>query len=338
MGLFTRLFRARPNQDAPIGAHTLPLASSSMAWRADATFPIPDWDRVEPPLDADLDAFWRSAARAWLDGLASSLSSRSPSYELAESPNFMLLAALPRPGQRLVLHGAEASRKRLLEALKGVARDDGYGKTIILVLDSQQTYYDYVSNYYGGEPDDGELSLSSGMFIDDGYGHFAFVANDDMRSLDPTITHELTHALVRHLPLPAWLNEGIAVNMERRQHPPSSLHTVGELHEMQRAFWNANTIQEFWSGKSWLRSDDGNMLSYELAATFVSLAARDWDAFRLFVNDATLVDAGNDAAGRHLGHGVAAFATSLLGPGPWEPDPPRWLAGVECGQFGPRRR
>ena len=335
-GLLARLFRRRaPDDDAPVGAPTPPLVSSSMAWRADATSPIPDWDRIEPPADADPDAFWGSAARAWLDALASSLSARAPGYEIAESPHFMLLAALPRRVQRLVLRATEATRRRVLEALDGIALDDGHGKTVLLVLDSQQSYYDYVSNYHATE--EGELALSGGMFIDAGYGHFAFVANDDMRSVDPTITHELTHALVRHLPLPAWLNEGIAVNMERRLHPPSPLHTVGELHEMHRAFWNADTIQELWSGKSWLRPDDGNMLSYELAATFVSLAARDWDAFRAFVNDASLVDAGDAAAQRHLGHGVAAFATSFLGPGPWQPEPSRWHGGVERGQFSPRR-
>jgi hypothetical protein len=55
---------------------------------------------------------------------------------------------------------------------------------------------------------------------------------------------------------------------------PSAHGAPAEVHEKHVAFWNETTIQEFWSGKSWRRPDDANMLSYELARTFISLAPR----------------------------------------------------------------
>ena len=61
-------------------------------------------------------------------------------------------------------------------------------------------------------------------------------------------------------------------------------------------FWGADEIQQFWSGKSFLRPDDGNMLSYDLARILVDQLSADWPRFATFVNDANLEDAGAGAA------------------------------------------
>jgi hypothetical protein len=99
------------------------------------------------------------------------------------------------------------------------------------------------------------------------------------------------------------------------------------------AFWNEATIQEFWSGKSWLRPDEGNMLSYDLAKIFVGLAAADFDAFRSFANAADVADSADAAALKHLGYPINNLAEAVLGEGPWKPKPELWKEGVERGQF-----
>ena len=181
-------------------------------------------------------------------------------------------------------------------------------------------------------PDADELALSSGVFINQGYGHFVFVA-EELERIEPVIAHEMTHSLLAHLPLPAWVNEGIAVNTERRLCPRSrNGFTAPELQSKFAEFWNAETIED-WSGKAWLRPDDGNSLSYELATTFIGLAARDWSTFAAFVNAADVADAGDAAAQSHLGYSVTRLAEAVLGPGDWKPDPTRWDEGVERGQF-----
>jgi hypothetical protein len=88
-----------------------------------------------------------------------------------------------------------------------------------------------------------------------------------------------------------------------------------------------------WWGKSWLRQDNGNMLSYDLATHFVSLAAQDFDAFRKFANAAKWEDAGVSAAREHLGYPVAHLAEAVLGEGPWQPSPEMWKEGIKKGQF-----
>lgn len=82
---------------------------------------------------------------------------------------------------------------------------------------------------------------------------------------------------------------------------------------MQRRFWREAEIQQFWSGESFQRTDDGNLLSYELARVLVEQMARDWTAFAEFVRHARRDDAGAASAIRHLGIDLGAAAAALTG-------------------------
>lgn len=310
------------------------LLDAPLLWRPDATHPIPDWEKIEAPGDAekrDLDEFWSAAAYTWLHALAAKLGDH---YTIAESDQFMVLSALAERPRQLALEYAEKTRKRVLQLLDGIASDDGFGKFVMMVFKDQDTYYEYITNYYADAPAADELALSSGMYINHGYGHFVFV-EEDLDRVEPVIAHELTHSLLAHLPLPAWVNEGIAVNTERRLCPGSSSGlTPDELQGQFAQFWNASTIQEFWSGKAWLRPDEGSRLSYELATTFITLAAKDdWQRFSGFVSAAQVGDAAEKAARHYLGFSVANLAEAVLGPGDWSPKPSQWNEGTERGQF-----
>lgn len=323
---------AAPGDNAPDdNAPALPRAALNL--REDVTWPVPDWAQVTAPEGAEaaaLDAFWSSAARGWLLSLRQHL---GESYRLQESEHFMLLGPLPDRALRLTLDYAERARRQILTLLQGIARDDGDGKIVILVLEDADRYYSYVSTYAPEMPPDQDaLALSGGMFIQHGYGHFVFVA-DAMDRMEPVIAHELTHGLLTHLPLPAWLNEGIAVNTERRIAPLAVPPTAADLPARQQAFWNAQTIQQFWSGRSWLRPDEGNELSYALSTTFVHVLAQDWAAFVCFANAASYVDAGQAAAVAELSFPLDHLAQVVLGEGDWTPDPARWTVGTERGQF-----
>jgi hypothetical protein len=173
------------------------------------------------------------------------------------------------------------------------------------------------------------------MFINAGYGHFVCVQSD-MRAIEPIIAHELTHMLVMHLPIPAWLNEGLAVNTERIVSEPGGWgYTPQEMREMHARFWNESTIQEFWSGKSFLRTDDGNLLSYDLARQLVTVLSQDRARFVAFVNAADRQDGGQAAASEHMGAELEMAVTVLLGEGAWRPAPEVWTHDTERGGFAP---
>ncbi|HEY8357256.1 MAG TPA: hypothetical protein VIL30_07305, partial [Ramlibacter sp.] len=234
---------------APGGEPSVPL-HAQVAWREGASPPIPDWDRQSWPTDADDETLHRHAnglAAAWLDATAESL---AVPHRRAESDRFMLLSPWEARPARVLLDYLERSRKRVLATLPEIASDQGHGKTVVMVFDDEDSYYRYVANY-GAQSDEPE-AFSSGMFIDAGYGHFVFVQGP-FEHMEPVVVHELTHCLVRHRPSPAWLNEGLAVNTEQRFTSQRSRYRTNELGYLFGRFWNAETIQEFWSGKSFLR-------------------------------------------------------------------------------------
>ncbi len=329
--MFSNFFRSKPadssTPDAPKALEKFPLHSSSAG-----RFVIPDWAHIGDSLAErltrdDPNVLWSSVASSWLDDLRIAL---GEAFRVDASAHFFLLSRNNAREAKVFLDYAEKTRKRILMLLEGIASDEGYGKSCVLVFANEDDYYEYVANYY---PDEGEFAFSSGMYINHGYGHFVCVETD-MNNIEPIIAHELTHMQLTHLPLPAWLNEGLAVNTEKILSPQfGSSHTLAEMYAKHRAFWNTQTIQEFWSGKSFLRADDGNMLSYDLARQLTTLLSQDRASFVKFANAADMIDGGQLAAQTHFGIGLELAAEKLLGSGDWQVHPTKWGDAPERGGF-----
>jgi len=297
--------------------------------------PVPDWPAVsawvaniaDPAAQAQA---WANAELGWLAHLQAAL---GPDYHLAQHEYAVLLSPLEPRVATATVEFMSKTLARIQRVLDGVAKAPAWGRDILLVFHDEDTYYQYVARYYA---DDGEFAFSSGMHVNFGCGHFA-TFQDELRSIEPVIAHEMTHSCLGHLDIPAWLNEGLAVNTERRLCPPlARQYTPAQLHWMHQQFWNPERIQEFWSGKSFLRPDEGNVLSYELARILVEQFAADWTAFRAFSLDANMDDAGHTAAARHLGvdlgHTVCALFEFEASP-EWAPRPQAWTTQPERGAF-----
>ena len=264
------------------------------------------WSDQIPSLD-DRKMAWTACERAWLQHFRLSL---GPQYWLAESSGSAVLSTLETNTANATLGYMDRTRKRILQVLDGIAQVPALGKDILIVFDDQENYYRYVSYYY---PEGGEFAFSGGMHVSSGCGHFVTV-KADLRSIEPVIAHEMTHGCVAHLPLPRWLDEGLAVNTERRladSGPP--LYTPQQMDEKHRAFWSDKEVQEFWSGESFFRADDGNLLSYDLARIMVEQMAKDWKRFKPFVLAADRADAGALAAREQHGVELDGYVCVLLG-------------------------
>lgn len=298
-------------------------------WLPDTSLSIPDWSAVAtlaPPdgaPDEQADAFWQLAATAWLTRMAKEL---DDTYRVAHSDHFALLAPLSARECQVTLDFAERVRRRILKTLPGVAASDGHGPIAVLLFDDPEDYYAYVDHYY---PSEGVFAMSSGMFVDAGYGHFVFMA-DDVSQMEPVLVHELTHALLRHLNLPRWLDEGAAVNMEKYlvphlADPRRNLYAAHEMAAKHAAFWNEHTIQEFWTGHSFLRPDDGNLLSYDLAERMTRLlSAEDYARYAALLQAARAGDGGIGALRDAFGLDPGDVAAEVLGAGPWQAQPSTW--------------
>jgi len=274
-------------------------------------YPIMDWTAAGRWVDAlagsDQASAWIAIERAWLLHLRDALGA---GFRLAESENCLLLSALVDNVANATLGFMERTLKRVVRTLDGIAQVTPEGKDILIVFDDEDAYYRYVSHAY---PDGGEFANSGGMYINGGCGHFVTVRRD-LSAIEPVIAYEMTHACLAHLPIPLWLNEGLAVNTEQRlTGVQGSMYTPQEMRGMHLAFWGEADIQEFWSGYSFQRLDDGNLLSYDLARILVAYMAKDWQAFRRFVLAANMADGGAAAAREHLGADLGELACALLG-------------------------
>ena len=309
-----------------------PLISAtdfSLVWDDKHSLPIPDWAACEPLETSshdDKSQHWNNAAASWLSSLGDSF---SEPLDLRESANFFALSALPARETEVLLDYAERALKRNLATLGDIASDAGHGKHVVMVLPSEDDYYHYVSEYY---PQDGEFAFSGGMYLQHGYGHFVF-CKGSMDAMEPTLVHELTHALVAHLPMPAWVNEGLAVNTERRWAPRPPQYQPHELARKHSRFWNDETMQQFWSGKSYLRPDDGNLLSYDLAQRLVALIGQDHERLTRFVYMSSSQDGGSQAALDVLGMTLGELTEEAIGAHFVAPDAGKWNHEVEKGWF-----
>jgi hypothetical protein len=309
-----------------------PLISAtdfSLVWDGKHTLPIPDWAASEPletSSHEDKNQYWNNAAASWLSKLGASF---SEPLDLRESANFFALSALPARETEVLLDYAERALKRNLATLGDIASDAGHGKHVVMVLPNEDDYYRYVSEYY---PQEGEFAFSGGMYLQHGYGHFVF-CKGSMDAMEPTLVHELTHALVSHLPLPAWVNEGLAVNTERRWAPRPPQYQPHELARKHSRFWNDETMQQFWSGKSYLRPDDGNLLSYDLAQRLIALIGQDHERLTRFVHQSSSQDAGSQAALEVLGMTLGELTEEAIGAQFVAPDAGLWNQEAEKGWF-----
>ena len=277
----------------------------------------PDWDEIAQNIGNDLNHEELHIERnkecnKWLESIAKEYGS---AYKIEESSSFLILSNQSERYIRVFSNFLERALRRILSNLEGIASDEGFGKHVALIFQDFDQYYEYIGMFF---PEDGKFGYSSGMYINDGYGHFAF-PSQDIDFAEPIAVHELTHVCLAHLPIPLWLNEGIAVLMEDVL-VGHHLFIDKELLESHQQYWNEDTIQSFWSGESFLATDEGQQLSYHLAHIVVRNICQNSMAFTKFCNGANYEDAGETAAQEFLGLSLTQIVGTFLGEGDWQPN------------------
>jgi hypothetical protein len=285
----------------------------------------PDWlalyERMKESQDEEhWDNIWTKLARRWLTKLHRNLGG---SYQCFETQNFLLVVDASRMVALDIGKFAENALKKIGELLIPAAQGEG-PPHVILAFSSEETYYDYISYFYG----DGESPMSSGVYLSgEGYPHFAFPIQK-YTSYRATIAHELTHACLSHLRLPLWLNEALAMRMEESMQVAFDSQINEEKIEKHFKFWNAETIQTFWSGESWKLVGDSNELSYSLATILWRKIEVDMEATReeigTYIEYAKSEDASEGSLRNVFEMGLEDLVADFLGDGDWAPKPGVW--------------
>lgn len=270
----------------------------------------------------------RRVVEQWLEHLRGDLGG---SYQVVESGDAMVLSDRSAEGARWLARYADQALGRIHEEL-GAAKWR-YVHPFILFSEADD-YYEYIARF----SPDGDQAQSGGVFITAGYPHIVLLSRD-ANDAASGIVHELSHHCLDHYNLPLWVNEGVAMTLEREMAPPSSgmegdqeaiwgaisswspPMLWDELAERHFAFWNEETIQTFWAGTSFHVAGDSNELSYNLAEVLLKLLCEEGEkgAFASFLQLARPEDAGHDAAQRIFHRGLGEVAGTFLGAGDWSP-------------------
>lgn len=292
------------------------------AWFPDLDgFPRPDWKTIRAWIRQNvasdrLDDAWQAIAREWLDRVRECL---GKSYVVTESTHFQLLSELNERQRRNILSFLEKARARILQQLGDIPLPKRHGKHVILRFTEEDDYYRYIS-YFDA---DGEYADSSGTFLSCGYMHIAYPHRERNNADRATLVHELTHNLLKSFPLPSWLNEALAMGFESDIAGFGRPPLTRELSDEHRAYWNRQTIQEFWRGFSFSQVDS-QKLAYSLSRVLLNLIATELRPppaqFRDFVLHANRQDSGQSAARDYLDVELSDLVATFLGPGDWAPE------------------
>lgn len=281
-------------------------------------FPRPNWETITEKISnsnihTGCNDLWSEIASIWVNKTKTALSA---GYAIYDSRNFLLLTAEPKDYAKSLLRFLEDALTRTLKSLNGIASDEGYGKHVVFIFNNLDQYYSYISYFY---PEEGEFASSGGVYLNKGYGHFVF-PHQEISCAESVASHELCHALLDHLQLPAWLDEGITVNIENMIMGTRAQVMDHVMINEHIDFWDKEKIQEFWSGESFSRPDEGQHLSYHLAQFLVQSLSKKYRSFKDFVLKAKYADGGESAANSVYDNSLGYLIEGLLGNGEWAPN------------------
>lgn len=285
----------------------------------------PDWSAITEIIESHIpesewNTAWETASRIWVERIRDKLGG---DYQIYETANFMILSEAPMRVIKDACRSYEDALKRILAGLEGVAADEGFGKHVVMMFASLDDYYGYLNYYYpeGESPMSGGVCLSS-----EGYVHFAFPTTD-YSSYRTVLVHELTHGCLNHLPIPSWLNEALAMRMEQVICGSDIFHLDQEIYDRHTAYWDAETIQQFWTGESWEIPGDSFELSYNLAQILWRKIESDIGApphiLLQFIAEAHYEDGGEAAFNAIFELSLGDLVMDFLGEGSWAPQPKR---------------
>ncbi len=318
---FTFLRRNRPAAPAhSLDDVDLDLERIFGAVKREEGYPRIDWPIVRQAAahfenHPALDQIWTELGAQWLDLLRQHLGQR---YQIFESEHVLLLSAQPSDEAQRFLEVADAAYARLQDLIAPSEEALGWGKHVIFMPMGIDAYYDYVSFYHPDE--DSNRGASAGMHIGRGYKHTVICGHTTGAYLR-TMAHELAHNMVSHLPLPLWLNEGLAQRAE---------DMIGEFRgpligrrgaRLQARYWSWFGLDRFWSGTSFFRRSS-QRLSYQLAnilfRNLIDHRSRRQNV-RAFLATAHRRDAGQAACLECFGCPLSVLVEEFLGEGDWDP-------------------
>ena len=202
----------RTTSPAPPPAQSVDAHTLDAALEFQNGFTRADWQLIAEIIEraapgGDETEAWTEAERHWVWRLREDLGGR---YEVEESTEFILLADAGKDFAVRLLRFADENVVSIRHHLGELAWRGHPGKQVLLLLSDEDDYYQYLSHFYDRDASPGSL----GVHIHRGLPHIVLKLTTELE-VAQTLAHELTHSCLVHLPIPVWLNEGIAMRLQR---------------------------------------------------------------------------------------------------------------------------
>ena len=270
----------------------------------------PRWEELYGPLETRFpehhEEVWWEVARFWVDRMHGYL---GPRFHLLESYDCLLLTCLPPRRAGFLLESTDEMLDRMRSLLGSSALESGtFGPHVVVCFDDYQELQDHLVEF---EPEEGESAAPAAVFIPGGCGHIAMFG-DDLRMVEPTLVHELTHALLWHRGLPLWFEEGVAQVLPQLVVRSHGLLVDKDLHRRQREGWTKHGLRGFWDGSAFRHPDQAEH-AYALAEVLVRSMLERKLNIAAFLANASWRDSGQKAGREHLKVEPALLARELFG-------------------------
>ncbi|MES2962421.1 MAG: hypothetical protein V4760_00930 [Bdellovibrionota bacterium] len=268
-----------------------------------------DWLRFYGFIDSNSIALepgaseWDALLETWLGCAARDLGGK---YQLSKSDNFFFLSAHSPDSAHTILKFAESALGSIEELVPEIRTQDKW-RLVLVQIHEAESYLNYSEYHSGGYA---VSTAAAGMFLPSaGYQHIV-MGPIEAPAIETTIAHELAHyCLAQHDP-PLWLDEGMAVTIERTLSGRQIMITREDMNA-HRALWSEENIKKFLDGTAFAEFDA--TLTYGLAEILVH-GILQTDRAKLFelVKASSREDGGNEAFLAHFGVDVRDMILGFL--------------------------
>jgi hypothetical protein len=288
--------------------------------------PRPDWLAILEWLDNIVVANDRNAAveqitAHWLRRLAQAL---GDGHVLHETEHYFCITTRDASTLKATVEVLDKAREYVLHTLGKAAGIRHVRKLIIMRLSSEDAVCTVWESVQTNSP------LAS-RFFTPGMWPRLFCAMRKTSDEHRHLVGGVIEHLLSYLSLPCWLLSALGQSL-RADLLGGRFAVLDETtYALHERCWNAQTIQEFWSGKTFYDSEWLG-LSSNLAAVLLDIIRRelhpDYAKVQRFIQTASYDDGGEAAAQRFFGISLGEIAGVFLGEDiDWTPRPTAWHRG-----------
>jgi hypothetical protein len=295
------------------------IPANLIAPHGNGPFPMAEWPAITAHINkqpqTDRSRLWHSAALHWaelsrqvLKKFVDSDASKVIPYRLGQSARFIVLErSQPGAETRWPLFG-EWVLNNVLPLLAPIAIVPPWPIVGIFVHNALT-----LDQYCTAHTQKNSL-LPGGCYLEGSNipPHIALLGAMDLLNLRVVFSHETIHALIHHLRMPLWLEEGICRHLESESLRIHNLIYLSEHNFRRNEHWQAHGLETFWSGACF--GNLGAHEAYGLAGRIVRrLLQSGPQSFFKFTRLAKREDAGEAACRGVYGVSIKTIAGEMIG-------------------------